>query len=227
MCFSTGTDAWFLGYGLVFIRLIFVLGNFGSTFWIGALIEGLKGYQFRVFTNFCYRHLERNFSSSRVVATAIVSSTRSFGVKGIADTGYSNAIAVTVYQFTFDDVVLSALKILKGYLVDKGYGVGIGFTGGIDYLGSIAAFQSGADARLRSHRAGRGEFERAGGRTGNGYCIFAEVHLGLELNVFPCSLGVLEDISPSDLNTAFEGRIDISFLDSSGASGSVIKFNAH
>ena len=169
--------------------------------------------------------MELNVDGSGIVATAIVASTRGFGVKRIADTGYANAIAITIYQFTFDDVVLSALKILKGYLVDKGHGIGIGFTSSIDCFSSISTFQSGADARLRSHRAGRGEFEGAGSRTGNGYCIFAEVHLGLEVNVN--SFIRVENVGPSKFDTTLEGRIDICLLDSSGTSGSVIKFNAH
>lgn len=54
--------------------------------------------------------------------------------KSVADAGYSNAIAITVYQFTFNDVVLSALKVFELHLVNQGYGIAVFHAGSINQL---------------------------------------------------------------------------------------------
>lgn len=138
MCLGTGPDAGFFGYGLVFVGLVFVFGNFGPGVRVCALVEGLKGYQFRVFTDFSYWYLELDVDGSGVVAIAVVACPGRFGVKGVRDGGYAYAVAITIYEFAFDDVVLSAFKILEGYLVGEGDRVGIGFTRGIDCFSAIS-----------------------------------------------------------------------------------------
>ena len=181
LCLSAGSDSWFFSDGLVLIVLVFVLSNFGSSFWIGALIEGLKCYQFRVVTNCLHRNLEGHIDGAGIISVTIIGSTRSFRIKDVTGTGDTNSVAVTVYQFTFNNVVLSALKVLERHLVNQGNFFSGFLTGSIDYLSSITAFQSGADARLRSHRAGSFEVEIVASVTAYVYLVFLQHHLTLQL----------------------------------------------